>query len=85
MVLPIQEFYELCDSEACKALHDRSKPLVAEPGQNVYLGYVPVSWDDETDVEDADDWKEVDIVTEGDEQEALAALRAVFGSSAVLG
>ena len=58
MVLSIPEFYELCESEGCKALHDRSKPLVASPGENVFLGYVPVYWDTPADsVEDADDWE----------------------------
>lgn len=81
--MTIAQFNALSESDAAKALHDRSLPLVAEPGQNVFLGYVPVTWDDvATSLEEADDWKEVDIVTEGDIDSALTALRAVYGEAA---
>lgn len=81
MVITISEFGSLCKSDECKALHDRSTPLVAEPQETVYLGWVPVTWEDvQVSLSEADDWKEVDIVTATmSESEALTALRAVFG------
>lgn len=84
MIHSIPEFNALRESVEGRKLHDFTQPLVAEADENVFLGYVPVTWEDEDSLYEADDWKEVDIVTKGDAASALTALRAVYGPDAVL-
>jgi len=84
MILTIAKLDSLRSSEAGIALHDWRTPVMPEAGEAYFLGYVPVTWDDVApdSIEDADDWKEVDVVTTATESEALAALRAVYGDLA---
>jgi len=84
MILTIAKLDSLRSSEAGIALHDWRTPVMPEAGQSYYLGYVPVTWDgvETTSIEDADDWKEIDVVTILPESEALDALRSVYGDLA---
>lgn len=86
VLLTIRQFHSLQESEQGRKLHDISKPVTLKEGESYYLGYVPVIWDNELvfSVEDADDWREVDIVGTMSEAEALTALRAVYGDYAEL-
>lgn len=84
MIHSIEGFNALRESVEGKKLHDFTQPLVAEKDENVYLGYVPVYWDNADDSLREDDWKEVDIVTKGDAAAALTALQAVYGPLALL-
>lgn len=83
-VLTFSQLDSLRSSEAGIALHDWRTPVMPEAGQSYYLGYVPVSWDEVSvdSIEDADDWKEIDVVTILPESEALDALRSVYGDLA---
>lgn len=85
MLLTIRQFHALQESEKCRTmLHDISKPIILEEDESYFLGYVPVVWDNGLedcieDAEEADDYREVDIVGVMSEGEALRRLEDVFG------